>query len=160
MAIGDKELVSSARTDIRNSLRNDVRRADSERDEAKAQLAAERQFGEKVYPILTAARLQDRRIGLVMLGETTISADTVRDWLDPSKASLSLVAQLREDVDPEALAGRAGGTRYADVAQDPTCSTTSAAAPASRWSSAATSCAACGRPCCSRPAASSAPWTA
>ena len=96
-----------------------MRRADSERDEAKAQLAAERRFGEKVFPILTTARLQDRRIGLVMLGETSISADTIRRWLEPSKASLSLVAQLREDVDPEALAGRAGGTRYADVAQDP-----------------------------------------
>jgi hypothetical protein len=111
--------VSSARTDIRNSLRNDVRRADAERDEAKAQLSAEREFGENVFPILTASRLQDRRIGLVMLGEAEISADTVRRWLEPSKASLSLVAQLREDVDPEALAGRAGGTRYADVAQDP-----------------------------------------
>ena len=119
MAIGDKELVSSARTDIRNSLRNEVRRADAERDEAKARLKAEQRFGDKVFPILTAARLQNRRIGLVMLGETEISADTVRRWLDPSKASLSLVAQLREDVDAAALADRAGGTRYAEVAEDP-----------------------------------------
>jgi hypothetical protein len=96
-----------------------VRRADAERDEAKAQLAAEQQFGEKVFPILTAARLQDRRIGLVMLGDAEISADTVRRWLEPSKAELSLVAQLREDVDPVALAGRAGGTRYAAVGDDP-----------------------------------------
>ncbi|MEY2442513.1 MAG: hypothetical protein QOJ46_1939, partial [bacterium] len=47
VAIGDKELVSSARQDIRDSLRNDVRRADAERDAAKAQLAAEQKFAEK-----------------------------------------------------------------------------------------------------------------
>lgn len=96
-----------------------MRRADAERDAAKAQLAAEQAFGEKAYPILTAARLQDRRIGLVMLGETDISADTVRRWLDPSEAALSFVAQLREDVDTAALAERAVGTRYADVAREP-----------------------------------------
>lgn len=119
VTIGDKELVSSARTDIRNSLRSDVRRADAERDAAKAQLAAEQQFGDKVYPILTSARLRDRRIGLVLLGESDISPDAVRRWLDPTGASLSLVAQLKTVVDPTKLAERARGTRYAEVDAKP-----------------------------------------
>jgi copper transport outer membrane protein MctB len=96
-----------------------VRRADSERDAAKAQLAAEQRYGDKSYPILTAGRLARRRIGLVLLGRSDISPGTVRGWLDPSGASLSLVAQLREDVDPEALAERARGTRYAEVDAKP-----------------------------------------
>jgi hypothetical protein len=119
VAIGDKELVSSARTDIRNSLRNDVRRADGERDAARAQLAAEQRYGAKSYPILTAGRLRGRRIGLVLLGDSQIKPDDVRDWLNASGASLSLVAQLRDDADPKALAERARGTRYASVDRKP-----------------------------------------
>ncbi|MEJ7798340.1 MAG: copper transporter [Solirubrobacteraceae bacterium] len=118
VAIGDKELVSSARTDIRNSLRNEVRRADSERDAAKAQLASEQRFGDKAYPILTGGRLRGRRIGLVMLGPSDIKPDRVREWLDPSGASLALVAELRDEVDPRALAARASGTRYASLDTD------------------------------------------
>ena len=117
--IGDKELVSSARKDIRDSLRNDVRRADNERDAAKAQLAAEQEYGEEAFPILTDGRLTGRNVGLVLLGRSDISPDSVREWLDPSGASLSLVAELREDVDTAALAERAEGTRYDEVDDDP-----------------------------------------
>jgi hypothetical protein len=119
VAIGDKELVSSAREDIRDSLRNDVRRADAERDAAKAQLASERNYGDKAYPILTDGRLRGRKVGLVTLGPTGVSADDVRRWLDPSGASLSLVAELDDEVDATALAERARGTRYAGVDKDP-----------------------------------------
>ena len=119
VAIGDKELVSSAREDIRDSLRNDVRRADTERDAAQAQLKAEQSYGEKAFPILTDGRLRGRQLGLVMLGSTSVSADTVQKWLDPSGASLALVAELRDDVDVKALAERARGTRYEGVGKDP-----------------------------------------
>jgi len=96
-----------------------VRRADAERDAAKDQLRAEQRYGGKTFPILTANRLAGRSIGLVLLGESDISPATVRDWLDPSGASLSFVAQLRDDVDPQALAERARGTRYAEVDSKP-----------------------------------------
>jgi hypothetical protein len=119
VAIGDKELVSSARQDILSSVRRDVRRADTERDAAQAQLAAEQKYGEKAYPILTDGRLRDHKIGLVMLGQTGVSADAVQKWLDPSGASLSLVAELKDDVDTKALAERARGTRYDGVDHDP-----------------------------------------
>jgi len=119
VAIGDKELVSSARTDIRNSLRSEVRRADAERDAAKARLAEEREYGEKAFPILTGDRLRGLRVGLVLLGPSEPDPDTVRQWLEPSGAALSLVAELRDDVDLEALAARARGTPYADVDSEP-----------------------------------------
>jgi hypothetical protein len=96
-----------------------VRRADNERDAAKAKLAAEQEYGEKAYPILTDGRLAGRKVGLVLLGRSGISPDDVREWLAPTGASLSLVAELRDDVDLEALAERARGTRYVDVADDP-----------------------------------------
>ena len=115
MVIGDKELVSSARTDVRNSLRKDVRRAAGERDAAKSQLAAEQEYGDKAFPILTDGRLRGRRIGLVLLGPSDVSPDDVREWLEPAGATLSLVAQLQDEVDLEALAERAQGTRYETI---------------------------------------------
>ncbi len=118
VAIGDKELVSSAREDIRDSLRNDVRKASAERDAAKAQVAAERAFGDKAYPILADGRLRERKIGLVALGPTDLSPDDVRKWLDPSGASLSLVAELDDDVDTSAIAERVRGTRYEGIGED------------------------------------------
>lgn len=119
VAIGDKELVSSARSDLRDSLRSDVREANTERDAAKDRLAEEQEFGDKALPILTAGRLQGREIGLVLLGPSDIEPDTVRTWLEPTGASLSLVAQLREDVDPVKIGERARGTRYENVAKKP-----------------------------------------
>jgi hypothetical protein len=96
-----------------------VRRADGERDAANDKLRAEQRYGDKTYPILTANRLIGRRLGLVLLGDSEISPATVRDWLDPSGASLSRVALRRDDVDPKALADRAGGSRYAEVDSKP-----------------------------------------
>ena len=119
VAIGDKELVSSARQDLRNSLRSDVREADRERDDAKARLKDEQQFGNAAYPILTTRQLRGRRIGLVMLGGDDGAPDIIRSALEPTGADLALVAVVRENVELEALAARAEGTRYARVQSDP-----------------------------------------
>jgi len=120
VAIGDKELVSGARQDLRNSLRADVREADQERDEAKARERAQEQFADAAYPILTAGRLPDARIGLVLLGDDDGAPDIVRDALEPSGADLVFVAVVRERVDLAGLAERARGTRYANIERDPT----------------------------------------
>ncbi|MDP1849627.1 MAG: copper transporter [Solirubrobacteraceae bacterium] len=118
VAIGDKELVSSAREDLRSSLRADVRQADQERDEAKARLEDQEDFADEAYPILTRDQLRGRRIGLVVLGDDDAAPDMIRRALEPTGADLALVAVVRENVELQALADRAIGTRYADVAQD------------------------------------------
>jgi hypothetical protein len=118
VAIGDKELVSSAQRDLRSSLRADVRQADQERDEAQARLREQQQFADAAYPILTKDQLRGRRIGLVVLGNDDNAPDLIRRALQPTGADLSLVAVVRETPELSALADRARGTRYADVAQD------------------------------------------
>ena len=118
VAIGDKELVSSASNEIRDSLRRDVVRANGERDDARTDLLRERQFGEKSYPILTGGRLRGRRIGLVMLGETDGVLETVDRALEPTGATLKVVAVVKSSVDPTELADRARGTRYQGLATD------------------------------------------
>jgi hypothetical protein len=119
VTIGDKELLSSARSDLRSSLRADVRQADQERDEAKVALREQERFADEAYPILTRDQLRGRRVGLVVLGDDTSSPSMIRRALEPSGAELAFVAVLREDVELEALAERAAGTRYADVARRP-----------------------------------------
>jgi copper transport outer membrane protein MctB len=120
VAIGDKELVSSARKDLRDSLRADVREADQERDDAKARLREQEQFADQAYPILTANQLSGQRIGLVLLGGDDGAPEIVRDALEPTGADLAFVAVVRDRVELKVLAERARGTRYADVERDPT----------------------------------------
>ena len=118
VAIGDKELISSTSEKLRDSLRADVREADQERDEAKARLREQEQFADAAYPILTKDQLRGRRIGLVVLGNDDGAPDMIRRALQPTGADLSLVAIVRENVELDALAESARGTRYAQIAED------------------------------------------
>jgi hypothetical protein len=119
VAIGDKELVSSARNDVRDSLRRDVAEANTQRDRARAQLAEQQQFVNAAYPILTGNHLRGRNIGLVLLGDDKQAPGLVDRALEPTGADLKLVAVVREGVDLAQLAGRADGTRYDALAREP-----------------------------------------
>jgi len=119
VAIGDKELVSGARQDLRDSLRADVRKADQERDDAKARLSEQNRFADAALPILTAGQLPGQRIGLVLLGADDGAPDIVRRTLQPTGADLAFVAVVREIELLKALADRARGTRYANLEKDP-----------------------------------------
>jgi hypothetical protein len=115
VAIGDKELVSSARNDVRNSLRRDVAQANNQRDDARRRVAEQQQFADAAYPILTANQLSGRRIGLVLLGGDKDTPGLVDKALASSGADIKVVAVLRDSVDLGQLASRAGGTRYAGM---------------------------------------------
>lgn len=119
VAIGDKELVSSAREELRDSLREDVRKAGEARDEAQARVREQNAFADAAYPILTGGQLPDARIGLVLLGTDDAAPDIIREALEPTGADLAFVAVVRDEIDLETLAERAEGTRYADIAREP-----------------------------------------
>jgi hypothetical protein len=120
VAIGDKELVSGAREELRDSLRADVRKANEDRDEARARRRAQDEFADAAYPILTAGQLPDARIGLVLLGDDDGAPDIVRDALEPTGADLAFVAVVRKNVNLDAIAEGSRGTRYANIKDDPT----------------------------------------
>jgi hypothetical protein len=119
VAIGDKELVSSARNDVRNSLRRDVAKANNQRDDARAQLAAQEQFVGAAYPILTGNHLRGRQIGLVLLGDDRDAPGIVDKALAPTGAHLKVVAVVRDSVDLGQFADRASGTRYDALEREP-----------------------------------------
>jgi len=99
VAIGDRGLVSSAERQVRDSLRGDVKAAQSQTSKLRKQLSDRQRFEESLYPLLVGGRLSGERIGLVGLGglpDSTIGY--VRDALKDSGGRLSAVAVVREPV--------------------------------------------------------------
>ncbi|MFL5816700.1 MAG: copper transporter [Conexibacter sp.] len=120
VAIGDKGLVSSAEQDVRASLRDDVREAQGQRDDARAQLQERQQFEAEAYPALVGGRLAGRRIALIELGGPSDRMwNLTKDALQGSGARLASVSVIREPLQLEELAAAARGTRYEQLAEDP-----------------------------------------
>jgi hypothetical protein len=120
VAIGDKGLVSSAEKDVRASLRDDVREAQGQRDDARAELQERQQFEAQAYPALVDGRLAGRRIALIELGGPSDRMwNLTKDALQSSGARLSSVSVIREPLQLEELAAAARGTRYEQLASDP-----------------------------------------
>ena len=120
VAIGDKGLVSSAEKDVRASLRDDVREAQGQRDDARAQLQERQQFEAEAYPALVDGRLAGRRIALIELGGPSDRMwNLTKDALQGSGARLTSVSVIREPLQLGELAAAARGTRYEQLAEDP-----------------------------------------
>lgn len=120
VAIGDKGLVSGAEQDVRASLREDVRRAQDERDAAREALRERERFEQAAYPALVSGRLEGTRVALVDLGDGSDGLwDLTRAAIEGSGARLVSVSVIRRPLDLEALAGAASGTRYERLAEAP-----------------------------------------
>jgi hypothetical protein len=120
VAIGDKGLVSSAEQDVRASLRDDVRDAQAERDDAREQLIERQAFEREAYPALVGSRLAGRRIALIELGAPSDRMwNLTKDALQGSGARLTSVSVIREPLQLEELAAAAHGTRYERLTEDP-----------------------------------------
>jgi hypothetical protein len=120
VAIGDKGLVSSAEQDVRASLRGDVREAQGQRDDARAQLQERQQFEAEAYPALVNGRLAGRRVALIELGGPSDRMwNLTKDALQGSGARLTSVSVIREPLQTDELAAAARGTRYEQLAQNP-----------------------------------------
>jgi hypothetical protein len=121
VAIGDKGLVSSAEQDVRASLRDDVRNAQAQRDGARAALVERQRFEHEAYPALVSGRLAGRRIALIELGGSSDRMwNLTKDALQGSGARLTSVSVIGEPLQLGELAAAAHGTRYEQLAQDPT----------------------------------------
>jgi hypothetical protein len=120
VAIGDKGLVSSAEQDVRASLRGDVRDAQAERDDARAQLKEREQFERDAYPALIGGRLAGLRIALIELGGSSDRMwNLTKDALQGSGATLASVSVIREPLQLDELAAAARGTRYERLVEQP-----------------------------------------
>jgi len=121
VAIGDRNLVSSAQRGLRDSLRRDVNAARSENTRLSGQIGFRSHFEELIYPDVVAGRLAGRRIGVLVLGGASDEINNlVRSGLEPAGAKLVLAAAVREPPDLDGLAGAApAGSRFAGLASTP-----------------------------------------
>jgi hypothetical protein len=117
VAIGDKGLVSSAENNIKESLRADVRAEQKKVASLGDTLAAKDKFEQEVYPLLVDGQLQDRKIGVVFLGQASDEINNeVENALADSGGKKVGAVQVREPLAADDLGSRATGTRYETLA--------------------------------------------
>lgn len=120
VAIGDSNLVSSAKNGIVSNLRSDVRGANQQAAQLRAQLAGRDTFENGLYPFAVNGQLINKNIGLLFLGGSSDQIGSlVREALTPAGGQLSLVGAVREPLDLAALAQASSGTQYTVLADSP-----------------------------------------
>jgi hypothetical protein len=103
------DVVSSASEELEKTLRGDLEEAESEVEGLETELGREREFGDTIYPALSADRLAGSSVALIGLGD--LPSETVGDVetaLEGTGASLDAVAVVALPPDPGALAEAAG----------------------------------------------------
>jgi Copper transport outer membrane protein, MctB len=120
VAIGDKGLVSSAETNLRQSLRSQVHHYQQQVSTLQGQLDQQAQIEKQLYSVGVGGQLADKRIGVVGLGSLPNSiVDGVKASLEGSGGQLHSKSIVGLPLDLTALSSKAVGTRYEALAVDP-----------------------------------------
>jgi hypothetical protein len=121
VAIGDSNLVSSAKDGIVQNLRSEVSSSQQKSNQLAGQLSSEEAFAGDLYPIAIHGLLTNKSVGLVFLGGSSDQIDElVRNAVTQAGGSLNMVAAVREPLDLHGLAAGATGTQYTALVSDPT----------------------------------------
>jgi Copper transport outer membrane protein, MctB len=116
VAIGDSNLVSSAKNGIVHNLDSEVSQAQRQAGQLQERLTAEEAFATGLYPLAVHELLGARAIGLVFLGGSSNEVDTlVRDAVTQAGGNLTTVVAVREPLDLAAISSEAAGTHYAPL---------------------------------------------
>jgi hypothetical protein len=120
VAIGDSNLVSSARDGIVQNLRSEVSDSQHKTNELGGELTSEEALAGDLYPIAVHGLLSGRSIGLVFLGRSSDKVNEfVRDAVTQAGGDLKTVVAVREPLDLPGLQTQAAGTQYTALASDP-----------------------------------------
>jgi hypothetical protein len=120
VAIGDSNLVSSAKNGIVHNLESEVDGAQRQAGVLQSKLSTEETFANDLYPIAVHGVLTGHNVGLVFLGNSSNQVDgLVRSSVTQAGGDLATVVTVREPLDLTGLAQAASGTPYAALATDP-----------------------------------------
>src|SRR2546425_8214012 len=112
VAIGDSNLVSSAKSGIVHDLSAEVSDAQQRAGRLQAQLSAQEAFSNDLYPIATRGVLTGRSVGLVFLGGSSNRVnDLVRSAVTQAGGDLTTVVAVRGPPPPPRPPRRAPGAR-------------------------------------------------
>ena len=116
VAIGDSNVVSSAKNGIVHSLKSEVAQSQREAAHLQEQVYEEEALASGLYPLAVHEQLTGRSIGLVFFGASSDRLNSlVRSAVTQAGASLAVVAAVREPLQLEAIAREASGTHYAGL---------------------------------------------
>jgi Copper transport outer membrane protein, MctB len=114
VAIGDSNLVSSAKSGVVHNLEGEVAGARRRAAQLQQRLSQEREYASELLPLSVHGLLQGRTVGLVFLGASSDRIDAmVRGAVGQAGGTVTTVAAVREPLDLAGIAGSASGTRYA-----------------------------------------------
>lgn len=113
VAIGDSNLVSSAKSGIVHDLSSEVKGAQQQAEQARSQLAGEEAFANDLYPLAVHGLLEGQSVGLVFLGGSSNRVNSLaRDAVAQAGGNLTTVVAVREPLDLGGIASAAEGTRF------------------------------------------------
>jgi hypothetical protein len=120
VAIGDTNLVSSAKSGIVHDLNSEVGEARRQAGQLRGQLGEEEAVAGGLYPLAVHELLAGRSVGLVFLGGSSDTANAlVRAAVTQAGGDLATVVAVREPLDLAAISRDAAGTRFAALSESP-----------------------------------------
>jgi hypothetical protein len=120
VAIGDSNLVSSAKNGIVHNLNSELNEAHGTAARLQEHLGEEERFANGLYPLAVHELLTGRSVGLVFLGESSDQVNSlVSSAVTQAGGSLATVVAVREPLDLTGITQGAAGTHYAPLAGNP-----------------------------------------
>jgi copper transport outer membrane protein MctB len=109
---------SSPQKSLERSLKGDLKDARVDADRLGGELKHEREFGDRVYPVLVGGHLQRERVALIALGGLPENlSSNIEDALQPAGAKLTEVAVVRLPPSLDGLAQRLPKKRFPGLAR-------------------------------------------
>jgi Copper transport outer membrane protein, MctB len=116
VAIGDSNLVSSAKSGIVHNLSSEVSQTRHQAVQLQSRLTDEEAFANGLYPLAVHELLAARNIGLLFLGGSSNQVNAlVRSAVTQAGGSLATVVAVREPLDLAGISEEAAGTHYATL---------------------------------------------
>jgi hypothetical protein len=117
VAIGDSDLVSSAKSGIVHDLKEEVGQAQQHASKLNGELSAEQAFANDLYPIAVHGLLGGQSVGVVFLGGSSNRINgLIRDAVTQAGGNLGTVVSVHEPLDLAGIAQAAEGTRFQALA--------------------------------------------
>jgi hypothetical protein len=117
VAIGDSNLVSSAKNGIVHNLNDEVSDARGQSARLQERLGNEEQFAKGLYPLAVHELLTGRSVGLVFLGGSSDQVNSlVREAVTQAGGQLATVVAVQEPLDLTGIDLAAAGTHYSSLA--------------------------------------------
>jgi len=117
VAIGDSNLVSSAKNGVVAGLRTSVHTTQRTNARLRAEVAGQSTVETDLSALAVNGALRGKSVGLVFLGQaSTAIVPLVRGAVSAAGGDLAVVASLREPLDLPGLAAALDGTRYSALA--------------------------------------------